>query len=317
MICVVVGGAGFIGSHLCDALLAAGHRVTCVDNFLTGDPSNIEHLRSNPDFSFFEHDVIQPLGLKGDAFFNLASPASPVGYRTYSIETLLVNSVGTYNILEQARKQNARFLMASTSESYGDPLQHPQKESYWGNVNPVGVRACYDEAKRFSEAITMEYHRKLGVDTRIVRIFNTYGPRNKADDGRVVPNFISQALRGEPLTIYGDGSQTRSFCFVSDLVNGLQKAVFSEGTKGQVINLGNPSEFTMKGLAELIIKLSESASSITYEPLPKGRTDDPMRRKPDISKARKLLGWEPLVSVEEGMARAIAWYREKAARPAA
>lgn len=308
---IVTGGAGFIGSHLCDALLAAGHEVVCVDNLLTGSRDNIAHLEGQPRFRFVNHDVSQPLFIDGDIYFHLASPASPVGFRTYPLETLLVNSLGTYNLLESARKAGGRFLMASTSEAYGDPLVHPQSEDYWGNVNPVGVRACYDEGKRFGEALTMEYVRTHDVDARIIRIFNTYGPRNKADDGRIVPTFISQALRGEPITVYGDGSQTRSFCYVSDLVEGIMLAMLTPGTKGEVINLGNPAEYTVMQFAELIKVLCGSPSPIKTVPLPSSRHGDPMRRRPDIGKARRLLGWSPKVGVEDGLRRTIEWYRSQ------
>jgi nucleoside-diphosphate-sugar epimerase len=308
---VVTGGAGFIGSHLCEALLAAGYEVLCVDNLLTGDRSNIAHLEGRRDFRFLQHDVVEPLFIEGDLYFHLASPASPVGYRTYPVETLLVNSVGTRNLLECARKLGGKFLMASTSEAYGDPLVHPQSEDYWGNVNPVGVRACYDESKRFGEAITMEYVRMYDLDARIIRIFNTYGPRNKADDGRVVPTFISQALKGEPITVYGDGSQTRSFCYVSDLVEGIMLAMLTVGTKGEVINLGNPAEYTILQFAELIKALCDSPSPVQLLPLPPSRQGDPMRRRPDISKARRLLGWAPKVSVEEGLRRTVEWYKQQ------
>ena len=308
---VVTGGAGFIGSHLCEALLAAGYEVLCVDNLLTGDRSNIAHLEGRRDFRFLQHDVVEPLFIEGDLYFHLASPASPVGYRTYPVETLLVNSVGTRNLLECARKVGGKFLMASTSEAYGDPLVHPQSEDYWGNVNPVGVRACYDESKRFGEAITMEYVRMYDLDARIIRIFNTYGPRNKADDGRVVPTFISQALKGEPITVYGDGSQTRSFCYVSDLVEGIMLAMLTVGTKGEVINLGNPAEYTILQFAELIKALCDSPSPVQLLPLPPSRQGDPMRRRPDISKARRLLGWAPKVSVEEGLRRTVEWYKQQ------
>jgi len=314
---LVTGGAGFVGSHLCDALIARGDEVICVDNFLTGDPENIAHLQSHPRFRFLRHDVSQPLGAPHldeavGAIFHMASPASPIGYRTHSIETLLVNSVGTMNMLRLATERGARFLFTSTSEVYGDPLVHPQTEEYWGNVNPIGLRACYDESKRFGEAATIEWIRKYDVDARLVRIFNTYGPRNQADDGRVVPNFINQAIRNEPITVYGDGAQTRSFGYVSDLVVGLQRAMFTEGTKGEVFNLGNPREFTILEFAKLVIAISGSASPIVYQPLL--FEDDPSRRRPDISKAKAQLGWEPVVALEEGLRETIAWYREKAAR---
>ena len=308
---LVTGGAGFIGSHLCDALLADGHQVTCLDNCLTGSAANVAHLEGHPGFRFVRHDVVEPFDGPGssdvEAIFHLASPASPVGYRTYSIETMLVNSVGTINMLRLAADRGARFLLTSTSEVYGDPLVHPQREDYWGNVNPIGLRSCYDEAKRFAEAATMEWIRKTAVDARIVRIFNTYGPRNQLDDGRVVPNFITQALRGQPLTVYGDGAQTRSFQYVSDLVAGIQKAMFTAETKGEVFNLGNPGEFTILELARLAIEISGSRSEIEFRPLL--FDDDPTRRRPDIGKAKERLGWEPLVPLREGLEKAIAWYR--------
>lgn len=308
---LVTGGAGFIGSHLCDALLADGHQVTCLDNCLTGSVANIAHLEGHPDFRFVRHDLVEPFDGPGstdvEAIFHLASPASPVGYRTYSIETMLVNSVGTIHMLRLAADRGARFLLTSTSEVYGDPLVHPQREDYWGNVNPIGLRSCYDEAKRFAEAATMEWIRKTGVDARIVRIFNTYGPRNQLDDGRVVPNFITQALRGQPLTVYGDGAQTRSFQYVSDLVSGIRKAMFTPETTGEVFNLGNPGEFTILEFARLVIEISGSRSEIEFRPLL--FDDDPTRRRPDISKAKERLGWEPLVPLQEGLEKAIAWYR--------
>lgn len=308
---LITGGAGFIGSHLCDALLDGGHTVTCLDNCLTGSAANVAHLAEHPRFTFVQHDVSEPYSGPGseavDAIFHMASPASPVGYRTYSIETLLVNSVGTINMLRLATERGAKFLVASTSEVYGDPLVHPQSEEYWGNVNPIGLRSCYDEAKRFAEAATMEWIRKFDVDARIIRIFNTYGPRNQLDDGRVVPNFITQALRGEPITIYGDGSQTRSFQYVSDLVAGIQKAQFTEGTKGEVFNLGNPGEFTILQFAEQVIEATGSSSKLDYRPLL--FSDDPTRRRPDISKAKARLGWEPQVALREGLEKTVAWYR--------
>jgi nucleoside-diphosphate-sugar epimerase len=308
---LVTGGAGFVGSHLCDALIARGDEVTCVDNYLTGDPDNVAHLNGHPRFRLIRHDVTKPLEVESEAIFHLASPASPVGYRTYSIETLLVNSAGTVNMLRLATDQQARFLITSTSEVYGDPLVHPQTEEYWGNVNPVGLRACYDESKRFAEAATMEWIRKFDINARIVRIFNTYGPRNDPQDGRVVPNFINQAICGEPLTIYGDGSQTRSFCYVSDLVRGLIAAQFSEGTKGEIFNLGNPREFTILEFAKLVISLADTGSKIEYRPLL--FEDDPTRRQPDITKAKSRLGWEPQVSTEEGVRQTLEWYRQKRA----
>lgn len=307
---VVTGGAGFIGSHLCEALVAKGHEVICLDNLITGSRDNLKNLEGHPRFTFLFHDVIQPLRLEAEAILHLASPASPVGYRTYPIETMKVNSIGTHNLIEEAHRLRARFLLASTSEAYGNPLVHPQREDYWGNVNPLGPRACYDESKRYAEALTMEYIRSFGLDARIVRIFNTFGPRNQLDDGRVVPNFLTRALRGEPLVVYGDGSQTRSFCYVSDLVEGIQLALFSSRARGEVINLGNPEEFTIREFAELVLRLTGSSSPIIYQPLPPDREGDPHRRQPDITKARQLLGWEPVVPVEEGLKRTIKWFKE-------
>jgi len=308
---IVTGGAGFIGSHLCDALVAAGHTVTALDNCLTGSAANVEHLAGHPRFQLVRHDVVEPYTGPGsdavDAVFHLASPASPVGYRTYAIETLLVNSTGTINMLRLATDRGASFLVTSTSEVYGDPLVHPQREDYWGNVNPIGLRACYDEAKRFAEAATMEWVRKYDVNARIVRIFNTYGPRNQLDDGRVVPNFITQALRGEPITIYGDGSQTRSFQYVSDLVTGIQKAMFEPGTKADVFNLGNPDEFTIIEFAREVLALTGSSSELEYRPLL--FADDPARRRPDISKAKERLDWAPLVPLRAGLEATVSWYR--------
>jgi len=308
---LVTGGSGFIGSHLCDALLAEGHHVYCVDNYLTGSPANVAHLSDHPRFTLVQHDVIEPYTGPGadsaEAVFHLASPASPVGYRTYSIETLLVNSTGTINMLRLATERKARFLVTSTSEVYGDPLVHPQSEEYWGNVNPIGLRSCYDEAKRFAEAATMEWIRKYEVDARIVRIFNTYGPRNQLDDGRVVPNFITQALKGEPITIYGDGSQTRSFAYVSDLVEGLRAAMFTADTKGDVFNLGNPGEFTILEFAREVLEATGSQSKLEYRPLL--FADDPARRRPDITKSKARLGWEPKVPLREGLKTTVAWYR--------
>ncbi len=313
---LISGGAGFIGSHLCDALLEAGHTVTCLDNFLTGSPDNVAHLKDHPRFTLVEHDVTVPYAGPGadtvEAVFHLASPASPVGYRTYSIETMLVNSVGTINLLRLATERKAKFLVTSTSEVYGDPLVHPQTEDYWGNVNPIGLRSCYDEAKRFAEAATMEWIRKFDVDARIVRIFNTYGPRNQLDDGRVVPNFITQALRGEAITIYGEGQQTRSFAYVSDLVDGLMRAMFTEGTKAGVFNLGNPGEFTILEFAQEVLAATGSSSPLHYQELL--FEDDPKCRKPDITRSRTVLGWEPKVPLKEGLVKTVAWYREALAR---
>ena len=302
---VVTGGAGFIGSHLCTRLLDEGHNVLCVDNFVTGAERNIAALLHQPHFSFVQQDVTKPFDFEAEAIFHLASPASPVGYMEHPIETILVNSQGTHLMLEQARKQNAMFLVASTSEAYGDPLVHPQREDYWGNVNPIGPRACYDESKRLGETLTMEYHRQYQLNGRIVRIFNTYGPNSQLNDGRMIPNFITQALLNEPLTIYGDGSITRSICYVSDLVDGLMLAMFQPRTAGEVFNLGNTEEHTVLEYAHTIIRLCEASSSIIFEP---NRVDDPERRRPDISKAQQVLGWQPRVSLDGGLRRTIEWF---------
>jgi len=302
---VVTGGAGFIGSHLCARLLEDGHSVLCVDNLLTGSEQNIESLRNNSRFTFLQHDVTQPLNFEAEAIYHLASPASPVGYMGHPIETIMVNSLGTYQMLEQARRQKALFLFSSTSEAYGDPLVHPQREDYWGNVNPVGPRACYDESKRLGETLTMEYYRQFQVNARMVRIFNTYGPNSQADDGRMIPNFIIQALQNKPLTIYGDGSFTRSICYVSDLVEGLILALFKPFTAGEIFNLGNTEELTVLEFAQTIIRLCQSSSTIIFEPV---RIDDPERRRPDISKAQQVLGWQLNISTEEGLKRTIAWF---------
>jgi dTDP-glucose 4,6-dehydratase len=306
---IVTGGAGFLGSHLSDRLLAEGYSVVAVDNLVTGSLDNIAHLRDNPKFEFVEQDIIQPYTIAGDVdvIYQFASPASPVDYLELPLETLLVGSAGTHNTLELARQKGARFLMASTSEVYGDPTVHPQPEEYWGNVNPHGTRAVYDEAKRYSEAVTFAYRRKFGLDAKIVRIFNTYGPRMRLKDGRVVPAFISQALRGEPLTIFGDGKQTRSFCYVSDLIDGIFKLSMSE--QSGPINVGNPTERTMLQFAEEILKATGSDSEITYVPLP--TADDPKQRRPDITKARTLLGWEPRVALADGLQETIAYFKTK------
>jgi dTDP-glucose 4,6-dehydratase len=304
---LVTGAAGFLGSHLCDRLLADGHRVIAMDNYLTGKSGNLAHLRSEPAFQFVLHDVANFIEVQGpvDGILHFASPASPVDYLDYPIQTLKVGSLGTHKALGLSRAKGARFLLASTSEVYGDPLVHPQPESYWGNVNPVGPRGVYDEAKRFAEALTMAYHRYHKLDTRVVRIFNTYGPRMRPRDGRVVSNFIVQALKGEPLTIYGDGSQTRSFCYVDDLIEGIAR-LFERGGPDPT-NLGNPHEFTVRQLAELVLTLTGSRSPIVERPLP---TDDPKVRQPDITRARQTLGWEPRVSLEDGLTRTIAYFRE-------
>ncbi len=302
---IVTGGAGFIGSHLCARLLNEGHSVLCVDNLITGSTQNIAPLRSHPHFRFLQHDVTQPFSFEAEAIFHLASPASPVGYMEHPIETIMVNSLGTSQMLEQAHKQNAMFLMASTSEIYGDPLVHPQREDYWGNVNSIGPRACYDESKRLSETLTMEFYRQYQLNARIVRIFNTYGPHSQVDDGRMIPNFITQALKNETLTIYGDGSKTRSICYVSDLVEGLLLAMFRPYTAGEVFNLGNPEEHTVLEFAQMIIRLCNASSNIVFQD---SRIDDPERRQPDITKAREVLGWDLKVSMEDGLRRTIEWF---------
>jgi dTDP-glucose 4,6-dehydratase len=308
---LITGGAGFIGSHLCERLLQRGHEVICIDNFITGTAANVEHLSNDPRFAFRHHDISQPLTIEGplDNVLHFASPASPVDYLHYPIQTLKVGSLGTHNALGIARAKGARFMIASTSEVYGDPEVHPQREEYWGNVNPVGIRGCYDEAKRFAEAIVMAYHRAHNLDTRILRIFNTYGEKMRLDDGRVLPNFMGQALRGEPLTVYGDGSQTRSFCYVSDLVDGIEKLL--EADFHEPVNLGNPDEVTILQFAKEVLALSGSKSEIAFKPLPQ---DDPKVRKPDISRARKLLGWEPRVSRQEGMKRTLEYFQRKLAQ---
>jgi dTDP-glucose 4,6-dehydratase len=303
---LVTGGAGFLGSHLCDALLAEGYAVVAVDNLLTGRLANLEHLNHEPRFEFREIDINDPFDCgKVDYVFHFACPASPVDYMTHGIETLKVGSAGTMHALEVARKYRAKYLISSTSECYGDPLEHPQKETYWGNVNPVGPRSVYDEAKRFSEALTMAYRRYHKVDTRIVRIFNTYGPRMQLNDGRVVPNFMKQALLGEDLTVYGDGSQTRSFCYVSDEVDGFVR--LSKVSEGWPVNIGNPTEFTILKCAQVVLQVTESKSKIKYEPLP---VDDPKQRRPDISKAKMLLGWEPKIDLETGLKKSLEYFRE-------
>jgi dTDP-glucose 4,6-dehydratase len=303
---VVTGGSGFLGSHLCDLLRAHGWDVVAVDNFLTGNRDNVAHLADDAGFRLVEHDVIAGIPVDGpvDAVLHLASPASPPEYLAHPIATLEVGAIGTRHALDLARANGARFLLASTSEIYGDPLVHPQPESYFGNVNSVGPRAVYDEAKRYAEAITMSYHREFGVDTKIVRIFNTYGPRLSAADGRVVSNFLAQAMRGEPLTVYGDGKQTRSFCFVSDEVDGLLRLLESDHVGP--MNIGNPDEFTMLELAELVLELTGGGSDLVFEPLP---TDDPKQRRPDISLAERVLDWHPRVDLREGLARTHDWYR--------
>ena len=303
---LITGGAGFLGSHLCDLFLARGHEVICVDNFLTGSPDNISHLFGREQFSFIKHDVTNYIYVEGpvDYVLHFASPASPNDYLEKPIQTLKVGSLGTHKTLGLAKDKGARYLIASTSEVYGDPLVHPQKEDYWGNVNPVGPRGVYDEAKRFAEAMTMAYHRFHGVETRIVRIFNTYGERMRLNDGRVVPAFISQALRNEPLTVFGDGSQTRSFCYVSDLVDGIYRLLMSDEVNPT--NIGNPAEMTVLQFAETIKRLVGTDAPIEFRPLPE---DDPKIRRPDITKARTLLEWEPRVPLEEGLQRTIDYFR--------
>ena len=302
---LVTGGAGFIGSHLCDALLGEGHTVICADNLLTGRLENLAHLGSEPRFEFLKQDVCQPFdcGIV-DYIFHLASPASPVDYLKYGIETLETGSLGTMNCLRLARKYNAKFLLASTSECYGDPQEHPQRESYWGHVNPIGPRSVYDEAKRFAEALTMAYRRYHKVDTRIVRIFNTYGPRLQLNDGRVVSNFMRQALTGEDLTVYGDGSQTRSFCYVSDEVAGI--LALSQSGEHEPTNIGNPGEFTILECAKVVLEVTGSRSKIRFEPLPQ---DDPKQRCPDISKAKRLLGWEPVIDLRTGLQMSLDYFK--------
>jgi dTDP-glucose 4,6-dehydratase len=305
---VVTGGAGFLGSHLSDRLLSEGHRVIAIDNLLTGNTGNIAHLAGNADFQFIHHDVTQYIHLASrvDYVFHFASPASPIDYLQLPIQTLKVGSLGTHNALGLAKAKGAKFLLASTSECYGDPLEHPQSESYWGNVNPIGPRGVYDEAKRFAEAMTMAYHRTHKIDTHIVRIFNTYGPRMRLRDGRVVPAFIGQALRGEPLTVFGEGQQTRSFCFCSDLIDGIYR--LSRSDFHEPVNIGNPTEFTIVDFAKLIIQLTGSKSTITHEPLP---VDDPKQRRPNITRARELLGWEPKVGLETGLRQTIEYFKDK------
>jgi UDP-glucuronate decarboxylase len=302
---LVTGGAGFIGSHLCERLVGEGHDVSCLDNFFTGSKRNVAHLIGKPNFELIRHDVVEPILLEVDRIYNLACPASPVHYQYNPVKTIKTNVVGTLNMLGLAKRVRARILQASTSEVYGDPQVHPQPESYWGHVNPTGPRASYDEGKRVAEALMFSYHRQNGVDIRVVRIFNTYGPRMAANDGRVVSNFIVQALKGEPLTIYGDGTQTRSFCYVSDLVEGIARMMDLDDFTGPV-NLGNPEEYTVIGLARLILELTGSSSRIEHLPLP---TDDPQQRRPDVSLAKEQLDWAPSVTVEDGLRRTIEYFR--------
>ncbi|MCX6089091.1 MAG: SDR family oxidoreductase [Candidatus Atribacteria bacterium] len=307
---LITGAAGFIGSHLCERFIQEGYFVFGLDNFLTGNPANIALLLENPNFHFMEYNVTNYLFVSQelDLILHFACPASPVDYLKYPIQTMKVDSLGTLHALGLAKLKRARFILASTSEVYGDPGIHPQPESYWGNVNPIGVRSVYDEAKRFSEALTMAYFREHHLDTRIARIFNTYGPRMRAKDGRVVPNFIMQALKGEPLTIYGDGSQTRSFCFIHDLVEGIFRLSTHEELNGQIFNLGNPDEHEIRDFAHIILNLTHSSSSISFHPLP---PDDPKRRKPDITLAKTILGWEPKISLPDGLLQTIGWFQSK------
>jgi len=309
---LITGGAGFIGSHLCERLIGEGNEVLCLDNFFTGRRENIFHLLDNPRFELIRHDVTEPILLEVDQIYNLACPASPVHYQYNPVKTVKTSVMGAINMLGLAKRVRARILQASTSEVYGDPLVHPQPEGYWGNVNPIGVRSCYDEGKRLAETLMTDYHRQNKVDIRIARIFNTYGPRMLEDDGRVVSNFIVQALRGEPLTLYGEGEQTRSFCYVDDLIEGLIRLMNSEDLHDPV-NLGNPGEFTIKQLAEEVIKTCESKSGFTYLSLP---ADDPRQRKPDITKAQSMLGWNPTIPLREGLKRTVEDFRKRLSKQA-
>jgi dTDP-glucose 4,6-dehydratase len=311
---LITGAAGFIGSHLCDRFLSEGFEVIGMDNFLTGSPDNIAHLFADPRFQFVQYNVTNYVYVRGtiDLVLHFACPASPVDYMNFPIQTMKVDSLGTLHTIGLAKAKNARYIFASTSEVYGDPAVHPQREDYWGYVNPVGPRSIYDEAKRFSEAMTMAYHREHGIDARIIRIFNTFGPRMRVNDGRVVPNFILQSMKNEPLTIYGDGSQTRSFCYVSDLVEGVFRAAVHENLSGQVLNLGNPTEVTILDLARRIKALLGSGSEIIFRPLP---TDDPRQRCPDIGKAREVLGWNPAVDLERGLKETIAHFSRRLMDP--
>ncbi|HYY59041.1 MAG TPA: UDP-glucuronic acid decarboxylase family protein [Pyrinomonadaceae bacterium] len=304
---LVTGGAGFIGSHLCERLLSDGHEVVCLDNFFTGRRENVFQLLDHRNFELLRHDVIEPILLEVDRIYNLACPASPIHYQYNPVKTVKTSVMGTINMLGLAKRVKARILQASTSEVYGDPLVHPQTEEYWGNVNPIGIRSCYDEGKRIAETLMMDYHRQNGVDIRIARIFNTYGPRMLEDDGRVVSNFIVQALRGEQLTVYGTGQQTRSFCYVDDLVEGLVKLMDAEAIHDPV-NLGNPGEFTIRQLAEEVARACGSRAEIKYYPLPQ---DDPKQRQPDITRAQRLLGWRPTVPLQEGLERTVAYFAER------
>jgi UDP-glucuronate decarboxylase len=308
---LITGGAGFIGSHLCERLLADGHEVICLDNFFTGRRENVLHLLDDRNFELLRHDVIEPILLEVDQIYNLACPASPVHYQFNPVKTVKTSVMGAINMLGLAKRVRARILQASTSEVYGDPQVHPQPEEYWGNVNPIGVRSCYDEGKRLAETLMMDYHRQNRVDIRIARIFNTYGPRMLENDGRVVSNFISQALRGKELTVYGTGEQTRSFCYVDDLVEALIRLMNAEGIH-EPVNLGNPGEFTIKELAEEVARICNVEAAIKYEPLPQ---DDPRQRKPDIERARQLLGWEPTIPLREGLELTVAYFADQIGRP--
>lgn len=303
---LVTGGAGFLGSHLCDRLVAQGHHVLCVDNYFTGSKKNVEHLLSNPNFEIIRQDICIPLYVEVDEIYNLACPASPYYYQLDPIQTMKTSVIGAFNMLGLAKRTCARILQASTSECYGDPEVHPQPETYWGNVNPIGIRSCYDEGKRAAETLFMDYHRKHGVDTRIMRIFNTYGPRMNPNDGRVVSNFIVQALRGEDITMYGDGNQTRSFCYFEDNLDGMMALMAYDGTLPTPVNIGNPGEFSMLELAEKVIQMTGTTSKIVFQDLPQ---DDPKQRKPDIAKAKELLNWEPTIRLEEGLQKTIDYFR--------
>lgn len=306
---LVTGGAGFIGSHLCERLVGDGHEVLCLDNFFTGRRENIFHLLDDPRFELLRHDVIEPVLLEVDQIYNLACPASPIHYQYNPVKTVKTSVMGTINMLGLAKRVRARILQASTSEVYGDPLLHPQPESYWGNVNPIGIRSCYDEGKRIAETLMMDYHRQNKIDTRIARIFNTYGPRMLENDGRVVSNFIVQALRNQPLTLYGAGEQSRSFCYISDLLEGLIRLMNTDDLH-QPVNLGNPTEFTIKELAEEVIRICGAPAELKYLPLPQ---DDPRQRRPDISQAQALLGWNPTIRLQEGLEKTVAYFRQKLA----
>ena len=303
---LVTGGAGFLGSHLCDRLVAQGHHVLCVDNYFTGSKKNVEHLLSNPNFEIIRQDICIPLYVEVDEIYNLACPASPYYYQLDPIQTMKTSVIGAFNMLGLAKRTGARILQASTSECYGDPEVHPQPETYWGNVNPIGIRSCYDEGKRAAETLFMDYHRKHGVDTRIMRIFNTYGPRMNPNDGRVVSNFIVQALRGEDITMYGNGTQTRSFCYFEDNLDGMMALMAYDGTLPTPVNIGNPGEFSMLELAEKVIQMTGTTSKIVFQDLPQ---DDPKQRKPDIAKAKQLLNWEPTIRLEEGLQKTIDYFR--------